>query len=481
MKTLFLNPPSFEDFDGGAGSRYQATREVRSFWYPTWLAYPAGMLPGSRILDAPASGLGVPEALDIAKDYKLFVLYTSTPSLNNDSAFAAKIKEQDKSALICFVGPHPSVLPEETLKAAPAVDFVVRGEFDYVIPEIAEGANLSGVKGISWRDGDNNIVHNPDRELIHDLDSLPFATEIYKRDLDYREYEIPWIQYPYLSFYTGRGCSSRCIYCLWPQTYSGNSYRTRSVKNVIEEVKYALKAFPDVKEIFFDDDNFCEDQPRAIEIARLLQPLGISWGCNSKVSVKYETLKAMKEGGMRVIMVGYETGDQNILNNVRKGTTIEQAKTFTKNCRELGITVHGAFVLGLPGETRDTVEKTIKFACEMDPETIQVSLASPYPGTKFFDICVKEGYINPENLVSEKGYQSCVINYPSISSEEIFMAVEKFYKKFYYRPKYVIKVLRKAIGDKDEMKRIYREAKEFYGFLAKRREALKAEPRAFKG
>lgn len=135
--------------------------------------------------------------------------------------------------------------------------------------------------------------------------------------------------------------------------------------------------------------------------------------------------------------------------------------------------MHGAFVLGLPGETRETVESTIKFACEMDPETIQVSLASPYPGTKFFDICVKEGYINPESLVSEKGYQSCVINYPSISSEEIFMAVEKFYKKFYYRPKYVIKVLRKAFGNKDEMKRIYREAKEFYGFLAKRREALK--------
>ncbi len=472
MKTLFLNPPSFEDFDGGAGSRYQATREVRSFWYPTWLAYPAGMLPGSRILDAPASGLDVQKTLDIARDYDLFVLYTSTPSLKNDSAFAAKIKEIVPRSLVCFVGPHPSVLPEETLQAAPAVDFAVRGEFDYVIPEIAGGAALAGVKGISWRDGDK-IVHNQDRELIHDLDKLPFATEVYKRDLDFKEYEIPWIQYPYLSFYTGRGCSSKCVYCLWPQTYSGNAYRTRSPRNVIEEVKYALGAFPGVKEIFFDDDNFCEDQKRAIEIAKLMKPLGISWGCNSKVTAKYETLKALKEGGMRVIMVGYETGDQGILNNVRKGTTIEQARTFTKNCKDLGITIHGAFVLGLPGETRDTVESSIKFACEMDPETIQVSLASPYPGTKFFELCVKEGYINPESLVSEKGYQSCVINYPAISSEEIFMAVEKFYKKFYYRPKYVIKVLRKAFSDKDELKRIYREAKEFYGFIAKRREALK--------
>ena len=472
MKVLLLNPPSFEDFDGGAGSRYQATREVRSFWYPTWLAYPAGMLPGSRILDAPASGLGVAETLEIAKDYDLFVLYTSTPSLVNDSAFARKIKEQNPKALVCFVGPHPSVLPEETLLVSKALDFVVRGEFDLVVVEVASGKPLAEVDGISYR-RDGKILHNPDRPLIHDLDALPFASEVYKRDLDYREYEIPWIQYPYISFYTGRGCSSKCIYCLWPQTYSGNRYRTRGVDSVIKEVEYIIKNFPDIKEIFFDDDNFCEDQPRAIEIANRMKPLGVSWGCNSKVSVKYETLKAMKEGGMRVIMVGYETGDQQILNNVRKGTTIEQARTFTKNCKDLGILIHGAFVLGLPGETRETIQRSIDFACEMDPETIQVSLASPYPGTKFFDLCVKEGYINPRSLVNETGYQSCVINYPEVSSEEIFVAVEKFYKKFYYRPKYVIKVLRKAFSDINEMKRIYREAKEFYGFMAKRRETLK--------
>ena len=117
MRALFLNPPSFEDFDGGAGSRYQATREVRSFWYPTWLAYPAGMLPDSMVIDAPASGMGVKETLEAAKDFKLFVLYTSTPSLKNDAAIAALIKEQDPEAVVCFVGPHPSVLPEETLAA----------------------------------------------------------------------------------------------------------------------------------------------------------------------------------------------------------------------------------------------------------------------------------------------------------------------------------------------------------------------------
>ncbi|MGA2192403.1 MAG: hopanoid biosynthesis associated radical SAM protein HpnJ [Nitrospirota bacterium] len=474
MKVMLLNPPSFDDFDGGAGSRYQATREVRSFWYPTWLAYPAGMLPDSRVLDAPASGMDVAKTLLAARDFDLFVLYTSTPSLMNDSAFALKLKEQNPEALVCFVGPHPSVLPEETLGAAPGVDFVVRGEFDYVVVEAAQGTPLRDIAGISYRDGDGKVVHNPDRPLIKDLDALPFVSEVYRRDLDYREYEIPWIQYPYVSIYTGRGCSSKCVYCLWPQTYSGNKYRTRSADNVIEEVKYIVKNFPEVKEIFFDDDNFAEDQTRAVEIALKMKPLGISWGCNSKVSVKYETLKAMREGGMRVIMVGYETGDQDILNNVRKGTTIEQARAFTKNCKDLGILVHGAFVLGLPGETRETIDRSIRFACEMDPETIQVSLASPYPGTKFYDLCVDKGYIKPESMVNSSGYQSFVIDYPEISRTEIFMAVEKFYKKFYYRPKYVAKVLLKALMDSSERKRIYREAKEFYGFIAKRREAVKA-------
>ena len=472
MRALFLNPPSFEDFDGGAGSRYQATREVRSFWYPTWLAYPAGMLADSMVIDAPASGMGVKETLEAAKDFKLFVLYTSTPSLKNDAAIAALIKEQDPEAVVCFVGPHPSVLPEETLAAAPAVDFVVRGEFDYAIVEAASGAPMKDIAGISYREG-GKFMHNPDRPPLHDLDSLPFASAVYKRDLDYHEYEIPWLKYPYISFYTGRGCSSKCIYCLWPQTYSGNRYRTRSVDNVVEEVKYILREFPDVKEIFFDDDNFVEDQPRAIEISRKIKPLGISWGCNSKVNAKYETLKEMRDAGMRVIMVGFETGDQTILNNVRKGTTLEQARAFSKSCRELGITVHGAFVLGLPGETPETIDRSIRFACEMDPETIQVSLASPYPGTKFYDLCVKEGYINPESMVNKDGYQSCVVSYPGISSREIFMAVEKFYKKFYYRPKYVAKVLGRALLDSKERKRIYREAKEFYGFIAKRREAYK--------
>ena len=149
MKTLFLNPPSFEDFDGGAGSRYQATREVTSFWYPTWLCYPAGLLTDSRLVDAPAERLGIDKVLTIAKDFELIVIYTSTPSINNDISVAEKIKDFNKDTKIVFVGPHPSALPEETLKASNAIDIVAKREFDYSIMEIAQGKKLSEIDGIS--------------------------------------------------------------------------------------------------------------------------------------------------------------------------------------------------------------------------------------------------------------------------------------------------------------------------------------------
>ena len=306
-RTLFLNPPSFDDFDGGAGARYQATREVRSFWYPTWLTYPAGMLENSLVVDAPAQNMGRDETLGLAKSFDIVVLYTSTPSLKNDIATAQGLKERNPSMLVGFVGPHPSVLPELTLKADPVIDFVVREEFDYVIPEIANGARLEDVAGIHFRK-DGAIIGNPDRPVIEDLDALPFASKVYARDLKISDYEIPWMKFPYISIYTGRGCGSKCTFCLWPQTFSGNVYRVRSVENVLEEVAYIKKAFPGIKELFFDDDTLTEYRDRTRELARGLKAFNLSWGCNSKANVDFETLRIMRDSGCRVMVVGYESG-----------------------------------------------------------------------------------------------------------------------------------------------------------------------------
>ncbi len=438
------------------------------------------MIAESRVIDAPAEHLSLEETLGLLKGYELVVIYTSTASFNKDVQTAGCIKAQDGKMRIAMVGPHPSAVPEECLKASegtgptPAVDFVYRREFDYSIKEVAEGKELKDVLGISYRKN-GEIVHNPDREPVKDLDALPFVVEVYKRDLDIHNYQIPYLRRPYVSFYTGRGCPAQCIFCLWPQTFTGNTYRVRSPQNVIEEVKLAVKYFPEAREIFFDDDTFTANKARAHEICQGLKPLGITWSTTSRVTTDLETLQAMKEAGLRLVVVGYESGSQKILDNVKKGATLEQAKEFTRNCRKLGIQIHGAFILGLPEESKETIEESIRFAMEVNPDTIQVSLASPYPGTKFFELCREKGYLVEENLVMDKGYQNCCVKYPQMNHEEIFQAVERFYKKFYYRPMFIAKTLKKILFDREERRRILREGEEFQEFLARRKELIKGK------
>lgn len=473
MKTLFLNPPSFEGFDGGAGSRYQARREVKSFWYPTWLAQPAALVRNSKLVDAPPHDVGVEEALNTAVENDLIVVHTSTPTFRNDIKFVRAVKERKPDAIVGFVGAHAAVLPEETLNACPELDFTAGKEFDYTIKEIAEGAPFSDILGISYRDRDKNvIVKMPERPLIQNMDELPFVVDVYKRDLDVTKYYIGYLQHPYVSLYTGRGCYSRCIFCLWPQTIGGHHYRVRSPESVFEEMKRAMKLFPNVKEYMFDDDTFTDNRPRAEEIARKLGTLGITWSCNAKANVPYETLKVMRENGLRLLLVGFESGNQDILNGIRKGIRVDRAREFVKNCKKLGIRIHGTFILGLPGETRQTMHETMEYARELDVETIQVSLAAPYPGTELYARAVQNGWLKQGDLVSDHGIQEALIEYPDLSREEIFEGVEQFYRRFYMRPAPILRIINDMVRDRQVAGRRLREGYEFMKFFMERRQAV---------
>jgi hopanoid biosynthesis associated radical SAM protein HpnJ len=468
MKTLFLQAPSFDGFDGGAGSRYQAKREIRSFWYPTWLAQPAALVPGSRLLDAPADGMTVEEALSIAQDYQLVILHTSTPSFPADARFAELLKERAPGAMVGMVGAKVAVDPEGSLLASSAIDFVAREEFDYTCRDIAQGQPLAEVDGISYRAQDGSLHHNAPRAMIENMDELPFVAPVYKRDLDIHNYFVGYLNYPYVSLYTGRGCRSRCTFCLWPQTVGGHRYRTRSPENVLEEVSWIKHNMPEVKEIMFDDDTFTDFKPRAEEIARGLGKLGVTWSCNAKANVPYPTLKIMKENGLRLLLVGYESGDDQILLNIKKGLRTDIARKFSADCRSLGITVHGTFILGLPGETRDTIAKSIEFAKEINPHTIQVSLAAPYPGTRLYEQAVENEWIPANktiNLVNESGVQLAAISYPHLSSEEIYHGVEAFYRSFYFRPSKIWEIVSEMAGSWDMTRRRLREGVEFFQFL----------------
>jgi len=473
LRTLFLHPPSPDGFDGGAGSRYQAKREIRSFWYPTWLAQPAALVPGSRLIDAPPDGLALDDVRPFARQYDLCVLHTSTPSFPGDVAVAEALKAENPRLLIGMVGAAVAVAREASLRASPALDFVAGSEFDFTIQEVAQGRPLEDVSGLSHR-VNGRVEHTPERPILENMDLLPFVTPIYKRDLTVEHYAIGYLRYPYVSLYTGRGCRSKCTFCLWPQTVGGQRYRTRSVGHVAEEMALAQRLFPQVKEFFFDDDTFTDDLPRAEAIARELGKLGITWSVNAKANVPYATLKVLKDNGLRLLLVGYETGNQQILNNIKKGVRLDVARRFTRDCKALGIAIHGTFVLGLPGETRETIQETIRFACEIDPATIQVSLAAPYPGTALYAEAHRNGWIEAEALVDEAGVQTSAIGDPHLSRTEIFQSVDLVYRRFYFRPRKMISLGAEMLRDRELMRRRLHEGRDFLRFLRQHRAEVPA-------
>src|SRR3954463_13336034 len=470
MKTLFLQPPSFDGFDGGAGSRYQAKREIRSFWFPTWLAQPAALVEGSRLIDAPPAGIQLADILPLAKDYELVVMHTSTPSFKSDLAVAQAMKDLNPALKVGFIGAKVAVDPNGSMAASTALDFVARNEFDFTIKEVAEGRDWSKIDGLTYRNESGVIVHNEERAILEDMDALPFVTEIYKRDLRIEDYFIGYLKHPYISLYTGRGCRSKCTFCLWPQTVGGHRYRVRSVAHVIEEIRLAKACFPQVKEFFFDDDTFTDDRPRAEAIARELGRLGVTWSCNAKANVPRATLEVLRDNGLRLLLVGYETGNQQILNNIKKGMRVDIARRFTKDCHELGITIHGTFILGLPGETKETIEETINFAADINPHTIQVSLAAPYPGTFLHRQAVENGWLDIANaeLVDDRGVQIAPLHYPHLSHTEIFQSLDTFYRRFYFRRQKIASLLAEMIKSPQMMRRRLREGVEFFQFLRQR-------------
>ena len=321
-------------------------------------------------------------------------------------------------------------------------------------------------------------MNNPEGGVIENLDELPWVSKVYKRDLDVTRYNVPFLLNPFISFYTSRGCPAMCTFCLWPQTHSGHRWRLRSTDDVASEVRYALEAFPQVKEIFFDDDTFNYQKARTIELCAKLKPLKFTWSCTSRVTTDYDTLKAMKEAGCRLLIVGYESGDPQILKNIKKGATVDMAQRFTANCKKLGLVIHGDFIVGLPGETPESLRKTIDFAKRLDNETIQVSIAHPYPGTEFYDYAKKNDLITIDSMTDEVGHQLPTVIYPGLDRAELVDWVERFYGEYYFRPRVIWRVVRKAIFDSTERKRLTKEAREYMALRAKRKKFVTDTRRA---
>ena len=478
MRILMLNPPFTPKFS--RTSRSPATTRGGTIYYPIWLAYATGVLDEEgfdvRLIDAPARGYSHKDVLKIAERFKpdLTVVDTSTPSIFNDVNVAASIKDVTNSFIV-IVGTHPSALPEQTLKMSKQIDAIARREYDYTIKDLAnaleKGRDLKSVSGISYRKGEN-IIHNPDRPPIENLDEIPFVTSVYKKHLNVRDYFFSSAKYPMVMIMTGRGCPFRCFFCNWPQVFLGRKYRLRSPNNVVEEFEYVINNLPEVKEIGIEDDTFSADIKRVRKICELLIEKDINkeieWWANTRVNLDFETMRLMKKAGCRLIIPGYESGVQKILNNAKKGITIEQSIKFTKDAKRAGLLVHGCFIFGLPGETKETIRKTLEFAKKLEIDDAQFFPLMPYPGTEAYEWAKKNGYLITENFsewLTPEGYHKTVISLPELSNEEIVEECKRARKEFYLRPKYILYKLKQSLSDFDEAKRNLRAIKNFYRHL----------------
>lgn len=484
MKVFFVNPPFKSEY--GKFSREQRSPAITKsgcFYYPLWLIYAAARVERDgfdvRFIDAPAKQISRECCLAMVDEQgegtKLFVVDSTTPSIYEDTAFAAELKTRYPGAVVMMVGTHVSTLPDETLALNDKIDAVARKEYDLIVSGIAnalrDGENWRETKGITYRNGAGEIQSNEDMPYITDMDEVPMASKFIKEHLDVKDYFLPIATYPEIQIFTGRGCPFHCYFCLYPQTMHGHTYRFRSPENVVEEFEYVANNFPEVKEVVIEDDTFTADKKRVLEICRLLVEKGINrrlrWMCNARVTLDYETMVEMKKAGCRLLLPGFESGNQQILNNIRKGTKVEQFRPFVDNARRAGMQVHGCFIFGNKGETRETMKETLDVALTLKLDTAQFYPLMPFPGTEAYDWAVSQGYLSGKftDYLKEDGNHNTAFHFDDVTAEELVEYCNYCRRRFYMRPWYICHRLWMGIKDPADLKRALKSFGRFKNFL----------------
>lgn len=420
-----------------------------------------------KFVDAAALNLKKTEVEKILVEFKpdLVVCHTTTPSIYNDISYAKLAKETSNSRTV-LVGPHVSVIVEDTFASAGgAVDAIVRGEYDYTLRDLADGKNLEEIEGISFvRNGE--VINNPDRPFL-DVNELPFPAW---HQIDPHWYKDAGKRFPFLTLISGRGCFGRCTFCRDTPVMYGRKLRLREPKLVVDEIGYDYKLFPYLKEIMFETDTFTASASHVRGVCEeiLKRNLKIIWSCNVRVDVDPDVLPLMKKAGCRMLMVGFEFGTQEALDVVKKGVTLEQSRRFSETAHRLGFIQHGCFMIGAPGETKESAQATIDFARNLPLDTVQFSGICVYPGTEMYDWAKKNGYLVPQGWsewVSPEREQVTLLNYPSLSKKEIDTLIDQGLKKFYFRPKQVIRMAL-SIRDFTELKRKLFGLRKFWDYLS---------------
>ncbi len=473
MRIMFLNPPTPGKMKVSRASRWPEHTKSGTLYYPLWLAYATGYAEkeGFRVflLDATADSLSFEETAEriFEFDPDLLVIETTTPLFFSDMNFIDNFL-RNYDGKIVVTGTHVSARPEDPFKHSKRVDFVARGEYDAIIPELARNLDDPiAVNGISFRKG-NKVIHTPPAKPIENLDEIPWVSKVYKKFLNINNYAYALARKPMVQIFTSRGCPNRCVFCQYPQVFSGRRFRARSPEDVVAELEWIKKHMPEVKEIFIEDDTFTVDKQRVARIADLIieKGLKITWSANVRADVPLWLMKKMKAAGCRLLVVGYESGNDEVLKKIKKGINTRMSREFAKNAKKAGLKVFGCFMLGLPGDTEETLKQTFEFAKELDPEMAFFQQAVPFPGTELYEWAKKNGYLVTEDYskwYEEDGRLGFLLSYPWLPAEKIRYYRDKFMREYYFRPSFIFKTILRNLHPA-EWERILRAFKGYLGF-----------------
>ena len=438
MRILLLSPPYVADYMRNA--RCDFVSLSASQWYPIWLGYAGAWLEKTghtvKLIDAPTSGLdhAATEREVAAWQPDLLVVYTGQKSRQNDVEIADRLTAK-LGCISVLVGPYYSASSVSTLKEAQGVHYGIEGEFDHALAELANGDEPATIKNLLYRRGDE-IIKNDQRPYLttEQLDEIPFVTRFFKNQLDLYQYKTISEYHPFVDLMSGRGCKwGQCTFCLWVHTFvKGKTYNYRSVVNLVEEFAYVERELPEVRAIMIQDDMITDE--RAVELSRLIleRKIKVSWSCYARSNLSLDTMRLMKQASCRNLHVGYESGDAQILKNIRKGVTLKVMEEFTHNAKKAGLRIHGDFAIGFLGETAETAQRTIRWAKQLDPHTAQFQLANVLEGTPFHQSCVENGWLN----------QAGEPDYPDFSNQQMRAMAKRAYRAFYLSPRWFMRCLR---------------------------------------
>lgn len=435
MNFVFINPPR----DIAANNIW---RIINSENPPLGLALLSAIWDeqghASQIIDAAALQLKTPEIIALINPVTDFVGITATtPEISRALVIARKVREAFPSIKIIMGGVHPTVFHEELVRDK-YCDMVVRNEGEIPITELAKGTPYNLISNLTWRNSDNEVLVNPDAETYVDLNNLPLpAYHKLPMHLYHSALGAAW-QEPSIGMVTSRGCPGKCTFCF--SGMFGSQIRFLSPVKIIEHIEHLQKNYG-IKEISFYDDTFTANPKNAAELCQLIimKKIKITWSCFARVDcVTYELLLLMKEAGCHQIMYGFETVDENILKNINKGINLTQFQKAIDWTKAAKINIRGAFMLGNPGETIASMERTINYAKTIGIPFAIFNITTPYPGTAMYNEFASK------NLLLHRNWElynlaEPILKLDTVSDEAVKQFYYKAYRDFYLRPDFILR------------------------------------------